>query len=89
MSAPSPDATGTAFIAKWSKAPPAERANYALFLTELCDVLGVPHPDAAANDPALARQFSRAKESDVAEIVETLCALGRARPGDDYGTFVR
>jgi hypothetical protein len=25
-----------------------ERANYALFLTELCDVLDLPHPDVAS-----------------------------------------
>ncbi len=37
-----------AFIAKWeSNKGGAERANYALFLTELCDVLDVPKPDPA------------------------------------------
>jgi len=34
-----------AFISRWSKASPSERANSQLFLSELCDVLGVPHPD--------------------------------------------
>ena len=28
----------------------AERANYQMFLTELCDMLGVDHPDQAAAD---------------------------------------
>ncbi len=42
----SPDLVA-AFIDRWSKAPPAERANYVMFLTELCDVLGVPHPEPA------------------------------------------
>lgn len=37
-----------AFIAKWQgREGGQERANYALFLTELCDVLGEPHPDGA------------------------------------------
>ena len=35
-----------AFISRWSSASPSERANSQLFLTELCDLLGVPHPDA-------------------------------------------
>ena len=34
------------FISRWSKASPSERANSQLFLSELCDLLGVPHPDA-------------------------------------------
>ena len=52
MSAPSPDieATAAAFIARWSAAQSAERANYAMFLTELCDVLGVPRPDPTGPD---------------------------------------
>jgi hypothetical protein len=36
-----------AFIARWRKSGGAERANYQLFLTELCDLLGVPKPDPA------------------------------------------
>lgn len=38
------------FIARWSAAEAAERANYQLFLTELCDLLEVPHPDPAGAD---------------------------------------
>lgn len=37
-----------AFIARWDGTEQAERANYARFLDELCDVLGVPRPDPAA-----------------------------------------
>ena len=44
------------------------------------------HPTTAI---ALAEQFLRAKPEDIQEILETLVALGRARPGDDKGTFVR
>jgi hypothetical protein len=30
------------FVKRWSTSGGSERANYALFLTELCDLLGVP-----------------------------------------------
>jgi hypothetical protein len=33
------------FIDRWQNSGGAERANYALFLSELCDLLAVPHPD--------------------------------------------
>ncbi|KAB2728007.1 class I SAM-dependent DNA methyltransferase [Brucella anthropi] len=37
------------FIARWQgQEGGQERANYALFLTELCDLLGLPHADPAA-----------------------------------------
>ncbi|HEY9249411.1 MAG TPA: type IIL restriction-modification enzyme MmeI, partial [Rariglobus sp.] len=38
------------FITRWSEAEAAERANYVLFLSELCDLLGVPRPDPAGPD---------------------------------------
>jgi len=38
------------FIARWSSSGGRERANYALFLTELCDVLDLPHPEPAQAD---------------------------------------
>ncbi len=34
-----------AFIARWASSGGAERANYVLFLSELCRMLGVPEPD--------------------------------------------
>jgi hypothetical protein len=37
----------------------------------------------------LAKGFARAKEADVKEILDSLYTLGRARPGDKKGTFVR
>jgi hypothetical protein len=37
----------------------------------------------------LTKQFSRAKEPEVLEILDTLVALARAHAGDDEGTFVR
>ena len=38
------------FIARWQRAGGSERANYQLFLTELCEVLGLPRPDPAGDD---------------------------------------
>jgi len=35
------------FIARWDGTGMAERANYIPFLSELCDALGLPRPDAA------------------------------------------
>jgi hypothetical protein len=46
-----PTASVEAFIARWQgRAGGQERANYALFLAELCDVIGVPRPDLASAD---------------------------------------
>ena len=43
-----PSDKAEAFIARWQGHEGGqERANYALFLTELCDVLDLPHPDVA------------------------------------------
>jgi len=39
-----------AFIERWQNSAAAERANYALFLAELCDFLEVPRPDPAVAD---------------------------------------
>ena len=40
------------FAARWQNSGGAERANYGLFLTDLCDLLGVPRPDATTDNPA-------------------------------------
>ena len=39
-----------AFIQRWSKAGGSERANYQLFLTELCALLELPQPQPAGDD---------------------------------------
>jgi len=39
------------FIARWTaREGGAERANYQMFLTELCTILEVPHPDPSGGD---------------------------------------
>ncbi|WP_026260712.1 type IIL restriction-modification enzyme MmeI [Spirosoma luteum] len=40
------------FEARWKPAGGAERANYGLFLQDLCDLIGVPRPDPTTDDPA-------------------------------------
>ncbi len=59
-----PEATAdqiAAFIARWESSGAAERANYQMFLAELCDILGVPRPDPTSPDPAKNRYvFDRA-----------------------------
>ncbi len=45
-----PDAALGAFIARWQGAGGSERANYQLFLTELCALLDLPPPDPAGSD---------------------------------------
>ena len=40
------------FITRWQKAAASERANYQLFLSELCDVIGVPRPEPSTGTAA-------------------------------------
>lgn len=47
------------------------------------------HADQPLTTAELARQFTRAKDADVQEVLDTLCALGRVRPGDTKGTYVK
>jgi hypothetical protein len=39
------------FISRWAHSGAAERANYQMFLSELCDLLEVPRPDPTSPDP--------------------------------------
>jgi len=38
------------FINRWEQSGAAERANHQLFISELCDLIGVPHPDPSTPD---------------------------------------
>ena len=43
---PTADDPGAAdFLSRWQSSGSAERANYQLFVSELCDLLHVPRPD--------------------------------------------
>ncbi|MGD9747195.1 MAG: class I SAM-dependent DNA methyltransferase [Verrucomicrobiales bacterium] len=60
-----------AFLARWSASGGHERANYQLFLAELCDLLDVPRPDPArpenaANAYVFERSVNRAKPDGTA-----------------------
>jgi hypothetical protein len=61
------------FIARWQdREGGQERANYALFLSELCDVIGVSHPDPAGrshdlNDYVFERRVARQLPEGVKE----------------------
>ncbi|MFI5301843.1 MAG: hypothetical protein ACHREM_27450 [Polyangiales bacterium] len=39
-----------AFLAKWSTTGGAERANKDSFVTDFCDLIGVPHPNPTTGD---------------------------------------
>jgi hypothetical protein len=81
------------FVTRWQDSAAAERANYQLFLTELCDILAVPkpeptRPDVSQNAYVFERDvtfqnLTRAKVDDLAELLETLVTLGKARTVDD------
>ncbi|WP_138993388.1 DNA methyltransferase [Larkinella sp. C7] len=43
--------TYTEFEARWKPAGGAERANYGLFLQDLCDLIGVARPDPTTDNP--------------------------------------
>jgi hypothetical protein len=48
--APSDSTDARPFIARWRRAGGSERANYQLFVTELCTLLGVPLPQPAQGE---------------------------------------
>ena len=66
--------TAEGFIARWSgREGGQERANYSLFLTELCDLLAVGHPEPASashefNDYVFERRVERIRPDGVREV---------------------
>ena len=58
------------FIARWSQSSGAERANYALFLTDLCDTLGVPRPDPTVADEFGSDWFPQTHDAEAASTHE-------------------
>ena len=51
--------TPEAFVARWKASGGSERANYQLFLTELCELLEVPRPDVSTSAGAGKYVFDR------------------------------
>jgi len=68
----------TVFIERWERSGAAERANYQLFLTELCDILGVPRPNPVTASE-LARTFTRVRADKVEELLKAMVTLDQAR----------
>ncbi len=65
------------FIGRWTdREGGAERANYTMFLAELCDVLGVPRPDPAdattANNDYVFERAVKRRESESERAASTL-----------------
>ncbi len=54
----------TNFIERWASSGAAERANYQIFLTKLCDVLEVPQPEPTRQDEEK-NSYVFEKDSDV------------------------
>lgn len=93
------------FIERWSQARGgAERANYQMFLTELCAALGLPRPDpasheTAANDYVFERGVRRRESEGVAstlriDLYKRGCFIleakqSRAAQRDDQPTLIR
>ena len=81
------------FITRWKASGASERANYQLFLTELCDLLGVEKPKpASANVKEAAYTFERPVEFDDGEGKKTTnfidlykqhCFVLEAKQGSD------
>jgi hypothetical protein len=84
-----------AFLTKWSTSGGAERANKDSFLRDLCDVLGVPHPDPKTGDPARdAYVFERDAKlhhpdgsytTGFVDLYKRGCFLLEAKQGSDAG----
>ena len=71
---PGADADAALFIDRWQKSEASERGNYQTFLSELCDLLGVPRPDPAVGvDADNAYVFDR--------VVTSRDGKGGAAPG--------
>lgn len=71
-----------AFIDRWERSGGAERANYALFLSELADLIRAAlityaRPATPEEIARTFRQGARVKKS-VADLLETMAALGQA-----------
>ncbi|MCX6623720.1 MAG: class I SAM-dependent DNA methyltransferase [Acidobacteria bacterium] len=81
------------FIQRWQDSAAAERANYALFLSELCDFLEVPRPHPAVADlrqneyvferPVTFRHATGATSSGFIDLYKRGCFVLEAKQGSD------
>ena len=84
------------FIDRWAASGGSERANYQLFLSELCDVLDVPRPDPASdntrtNDYVFERRVDYPHEVDRShgfiDLYKRGCFVCEAKQGSDTPTL--
>ena len=83
------------FIERWSSSGGSERANYQLFLSELCDVLEVPRPDPASdttrtNDYVFERRvqyaYDTSRSHGFIDLYKRGCFVLEAKQGSDAPT---
>lgn len=80
-----------AFIKRWTdREGGAERANYALFLVELCDLIGVQRPDPAGRETERNQYvFERDDAKLVAMLRQTLRSIGKPAQAKDIAQRFR
>jgi len=80
------------FIARWETSGAAERANYQLFLAELCDLLDAPHPHPTEPDESRnAYVFEKAVPlpggtTGFIDLYKRGCFVLEAKQGSDHST---
>lgn len=76
------------FIGRWCDADGGERANYQLFLTELCQLLALPQPDPAGATTPLPDKPAEQAEAEE-ELLIRLVALNAERAAEEAQGHVR
>ena len=80
------------FAARWQKSGGAERANYGLFLQDLCDLIGVPKPDPTTDNPtqdqyvlerAVTFQDGAKKSTGRIDLYKRCCFILETKQGTD------
>jgi len=81
------------FVFRWKKSSASERANYALFLSELCDFLAVPRPepsqaDESANTYVIDKavfytEFDGSTTTNFIDLYKRNCFVLEAKQGSD------
>jgi len=88
-----PEGAVDAFIARWRPAGGSERANYQLFLSELCDLIGVDKPGVATAEtrgdpycferPVAMRRPGASPTTNFIDLYKKDCFVCEAKQGSD------
>ncbi len=94
---PSTFSTTEAFITRWKASGASERANYQLFLTELCDLLGVEKPKPASASvheasytferPVVFNDGEGKTSTNFIDLYKQHCFVLEAKQGSDKATI--